>query len=56
MLPDSQIAQSFSCGATKEACDEILTQLKGFVLKMKQNHLDGFLNLNMNTDRLDEFY
>ena len=39
-----------------ETCDEILTQLKGFVLKMKQNHLAEFLSFNMNTDRLDEFY
>ena len=39
-----------------EACDEILTQLKGFVMEMKQNHLAEFLSFNMNTDRLDEFY
>ena len=38
-----------------EACDEIHTQLKGFVLEMKQNHLAEFLSFNMNTDRLDEF-
>ena len=40
----------------EEACDEILTQFKGFVLEMKQNHLAVFLSFNMNTDRLDEFY
>ena len=39
-----------------EACDEIHTQFKGFVLKMKQNHLAEVLNFIMNTDRLDEFY
>ena len=39
-----------------EACNEILTQCKGFVLEMKQNHLAEFLSFNMNTDRLDEFY
>ena len=38
-----------------EACDEIYTQFKGFVLKMKQNHLAEFLSFIMNTDRLDEF-
>ena len=39
-----------------EACNEILTQFKGFVLEIKQNHLAKFLSFNMNTDRLDEFY
>ena len=39
-----------------EACDGILTQFKGFVLEMKQNHLAEFLSVNMNTDRLNEFY
>ena len=39
-----------------EACDEISTQFKGFVLEMKQNCLSEFLSFNMNTDRLDEFY
>ena len=39
-----------------EACDKILTQFKGFVLEIKQNHLAEFLSFNMNTDRLDEFY
>ena len=39
-----------------EACDEIHTQFKGFVLEMKQNHFAEFLRFNMNTDRLDEFY
>ena len=39
-----------------EACDEILTQFKGFILEMKQNHLAEFLSFNMNTDRSDEFY
>ena len=38
-----------------KACDEILTQFKGFVLEIKQNHLAEFLSFNMNTDRLDEF-
>ena len=39
-----------------KACDETLTQFKRFVLEMKQNHLAEFLSVNMNTDRLDEFY
>ena len=39
-----------------EACDEILTQFKGFVLEIKQNHLAECLSFMMNTDRLDEFY
>ena len=42
-----------------EAYNKILTQFKGFVLEMKQNHLDHlaeFLSFVMNTDRLDEFY
>ena len=39
-----------------EACSEICTQFKGFVLEMKQNHLAEFLSFNMNTDKLDEFY
>ena len=39
-----------------EACNEIYTQFKGFLLQMKQNHLAEFLNFIMNTDRLDEFY
>ena len=33
-----------------EACDEIRTQLKGFVLEMKQNHLAEFLSFIINTD------
>ena len=39
-----------------EACNEIHTHFKGFVLEMKQNHLAEFLSVNMNTNRLDEFY
>ena len=39
-----------------EACDEILTPLKGFALEMKQNYLAEFLSFNMNTARLDECY
>ena len=39
-----------------EASDEILTQLKGFVLEMKPNHLAEFLSFIINADRLDEFY
>ena len=39
-----------------EACDEISTQFKGFVLEVKQNHLAEFLSFIINTDRLDEFY
>ena len=39
-----------------EACDEFLTQFKGFVLEMKQNHLAEFLSFNMNANRFDEFY
>ena len=39
-----------------EAYDKIFTQFKGFVLKMKQNHLTEFLSFNMNLNRLDEFY
>ena len=39
-----------------ESCDKIRTQFKGFVLEMKQSHLAEFLRVNMNTDRLDEFY
>ena len=39
-----------------EACDKIHTHFKGFVLEMKQNHLAEFLSVNMNTNRLDEFY
>ena len=39
-----------------EACDEILAQLNGFVLEMKQNHLAEFLSFNTNAGRLDEFY
>ena len=38
-----------------EACDEVLTLFKGYVLEMKQNHQAVFLSFNMNTDRLDEF-
>ena len=38
-----------------EACDEIHTQFKGFVLEMKQNHFAD-LSFIMNTDRLDQFY
>ena len=34
-----------------EACDKILTQFKGFILEMKQNHLAEFLSFNMNIDR-----
>ena len=30
-----------------EACDEILTQLKGFVLEIQQNHLAEFLSLEL---------
>ena len=39
-----------------EACNEIRTQFKGFVLEMKQNHLAEFLSFIMNTDKLDKFY
>ena len=39
-----------------EACDKFLTQFKGFVLEIKQNHLVKFLSFNINTDILDEFY
>ena len=39
-----------------EACDEIRSQFKGFVVEMKQNHFAEILSFNMNTDRLDEFY
>ena len=39
-----------------EACNEILTLFKGFVLEMKQNYLAKFLSFNINADRLDEFY
>ena len=39
-----------------EAGNDILTQCKGFVLEMKQNHPAEFLSFNMNTDRLDDFY
>ena len=39
-----------------EPCDKILTEFKGFVLEMKQNHLAEFLSFNMNTDRSDKFY
>ena len=38
-----------------EACDKICTQLKGFVLEMKQNHLADYFSFIKNTDRLDEF-
>ena len=39
-----------------KACCKILTQFKGFILEMKQNHLAEFLSFIMNTDKLDEFY
>ena len=39
-----------------EACNEIPTQFKGFVSKMKQYHLAEVLCFNMNAGRLDEFY
>ena len=38
-----------------EACNEIHTQFKSFVLEMKQNHLGELLSFIMNTNRLDEF-
>ena len=50
-----QILLKRKCCLT-EACDEIRTQFKGFVLEMKQNHLGEFLSFIVNTDRLDEFY
>ena len=39
-----------------EACHEICTQFKGFVLESKPNHLAEFLSFIMNADRLDEFH
>ena len=39
-----------------EACHEIHTQFKCFVLQMEQDHLAEFLSFIMNTDKLDEFY
>ena len=54
-LSDLQILLNGKWCST-EACDEIRTQFKGFVLEMKQNHLAEFLSFIMNIDRLDEFY
>ena len=38
-----------------DACDEVLTQLKAFVIESKQNHLAEFLDFEMNEDKLDKF-
>ena len=49
-----RLRQILLCGkwCLAEACDEILTQFKGFVLEMKQNHLAEFLSFNINTDKI----